>query len=170
MPRIVRGAGSALLPFVMFVCLALTAGCSREQSWQVGTPAPSISVLDRDDATVKLSDFRGKAVVVRFWASGCRACIEGMPALDRYRRAYDDRDLAVIAVNMGNSKEMVDAFAKNLKISYPVLRDPALIASKKYNVTSVPTTFFIDRKGIARKRVQGELTGEDFNQTVRELL
>lgn len=165
-----RRAASLLLLVMLLVCAVLSAGCQKEQTWQVGAKAPQISVLDLNDATVKLSDFQGKALVVRFWTTGCKACVEGMPALDRYSKRYADRGLVVIAVNMGSSKEMVEAFAKKLKLSYPVLCDPAQIASKKYNVKSVPTTFFIDRGSIARKMIVGELTEEVFDKTVRELL
>jgi thiol:disulfide interchange protein len=57
-----------------------------------------------------------------------------------------------------------------LNISYPVLLDPEAIASKKYSVTAVPTTFFIDRNGMARKAVPGPMTKEEFEETVLELL
>lgn len=169
-PRIAGRAGRALLALVVFACAALAGGCEKDPSWQVGATAPRISALDLNDATVNLSDFRGRVLVVRFWASGCRACVAGMPALDRYRARYADADLAVVAVNMGDSREAVATFVKDLKLSYPVLRDPALIAARKYAVRSTPTTFFIDRNGIAGKMVQGEVPEELFHRTVRDLL
>ncbi len=170
MSRIMGRAGLVLLPFIVSVCAALASGCVKEPSWQVGVQAPQISALDPNDATVKLSDFRGKVVVVRFWSTGCRSCVAEMPAMDGYRKRYADKDLAVVAINMGDTREMVEAFTKDLKLSYPILRDPALIAAKKYNVRSVPTTFFIDRSGIARMMVMGELSEALFHKTVRNLL
>lgn len=157
----------ALLAVVaVFVSMALLSGCAREESWKVGSRAPEISVLDLADRTVKLSDLRGRPVVVRFWATGCSACVAGMPKLDAFSKSYRDKGLTVLAVNVGNSKPLVEAFAKGLKLTYPVLLDPALIAAGKYGVTSVPTTVFIDRKGIARKKVAGEVTQELFEKTV----
>ncbi|MFZ3208232.1 MAG: TlpA disulfide reductase family protein [Geobacteraceae bacterium] len=155
---------------VVLVCVALLAGCEKEKTWKIGASAPEISVLDMSDRTVKLSDFRGKVVVLRFWATGCSACVAGIPKLDRFSKNYRERGLAVLAVNMGNPKALVEAFAKGLKLSYPVFLDPALIAAKKYGVRTVPTTFFIDRKGIAKKVVVGEITQELFDRTVGELL
>ncbi|WP_298266639.1 TlpA disulfide reductase family protein [Geobacter sp.] len=156
--------------FIAFACMALLAGCEKDRTWKIGASAPEISVLDLSDRTVKLSEFKGKPVVVRFWATGCSACVAGMPKLDSFSKVYRDKGLTVLAVNMGNSKPLVKAFAKGLKLSYPVLLDPALIAVKKYGVRAVPTTFFIDRKGIARKVVVGEVSQEDFKKTVEELL
>ena len=152
------------------LCAALCTGCAKEQSWKVGARAPEMSVLDLNDKTVKLSDFKGQAVVLRFWATGCKACVAGMPVLDEQSKKYRDRGLAVLAVNMANSKPLVEVFAKGLKLSYPVFLDPALIAAKKYGVSAVPSTYFIDRKGIAKKVVVGEIKQELFDKTVAELL
>jgi len=165
-----RRIGYPLLCAFLLACAAFIGGCEKDQTWKIGSRAPQISVLDLHDATVKLSDFKGKVVVLRFWATGCSACIKGMPALDGFRKKYSENDLAVLGVNMGGSKELVEAFAKGLKLSYPVLLDPANMASKKYLVRSVPTTCFIDRKGVARKVVVGEITQELFDKTVGELL
>ena len=145
-------------------------GCAKEQSWKTGIPAPEISVLDMNEKTVKLSDFRGKPVVLRFWATGCRACVAGMPKLDSLSKGYRDKGLAVLAINMGNPKALVEVFARGLKLSYPVFLDPALIAAKKYGVKSVPTTFFINRHGVAKKVVVGEITQELFDKTMMELM
>ena len=159
-----------LLYVVILICATFIGGCGKDQSWKAGSQAPQISVLDLNDATVKLSDFKGKVVVLRFWATGCKACVEGMPALDRFRKKYSENDLAVLGINIGGSKELVGAFAKGLKISYPVLLDPANMASKKYLVRSVPTTCFIDRKGIARQVIVGEISQKVFDEIVGAML
>ncbi|SNB45516.1 TlpA disulfide reductase family protein [Geobacter sp. DSM 9736] len=156
--------------FALLLCGALFSGCAKEESWKIGAKAPEMSVLDLNDRTVKLSDYRGKPVVVRFWATGCQACVAAMPKLDELSKKYRDKGAAVLAVNMGNPKALVEVFAKGLKLSYPVFLDPALIAANKYRVKSVPTTFFIDRKGIAIKVVVGDVSKEVFEQTVSELL
>lgn len=154
------------------ICAAtmLLAGCVKEQKWTPGAPAPAVSVLDLQDGTVKLSDYRGKVVVLRFWQTGCKACVEGMPALDRFRKKYSANDLAVLGVNIGGSKELVGAFARNLNLSYPVLLDPAMIAAKKYAVRTVPTTYFIDRDGKARQIVAGEIPQKMFDQIIAKML
>jgi len=153
------------------LCALLSlAGCQSDPSWKIGTSAPQISLLDLKDATVKLSAYQGKVIVLRFWTSGCKDCVAGMPAMDRYSRKYQGRGLQVIAINMGDSREVVAGFVTKMQLCYPVLRDPALIAAKKYHVSSVPTTFFIDRKGTAKMVVPGEVSQQLFDKEVGALL
>lgn len=166
----IRRMQKSLMCAFLLACAIFIGGCGKDQTWKVGSRAPQISVLDLHDATVKLSDFKGKVVVLRYWATGCSACIKGMPLLDGFRKKYSDNDLAVLGVNIGGSKELVEAFAKGLKLSYPVLLDPANMASKKYSVRSVPTTFFIDRNGIARQVIAGEIPQKLFDQIVSKML
>ena len=167
------GKQSALALFVLVAVgssALLITGCVKERPWQIGSPAPEISCLDFNDRTVKLSAFRGKVVVLRFWTTGCNGCIVGMPALDSYRNKYPEKDLAVLAVNMGNPKPLAAAFVRDLHLSYPLLLDPVLIATRKYGVILSPTQFFIDRQGMARKVVAGEITQDLFEKTVEALL
>lgn len=167
------GKRPALALFLMIALggfALLITGCAKERTWQIGSPAPEISCLDFNDRTVKLAAFRGKVVVLRFWATGCNGCIAGMPALDEYGKKYQQKDLAVLAINMGNPKQQVAAFVRDLHLSYPLLLDPALIATRKYGVLLSPTIFFIDRQGMARKIVAGEITQDLFEKTVDELL
>jgi cytochrome c biogenesis protein CcmG, thiol:disulfide interchange protein DsbE len=154
----------------LFGALLALTGCQSDPSWKLGTSAPEASLLDQKDATVQLSSYRGKVVVLRFWASGCKQCVAGMPAMDRYLEKYRDKGVTVVGVNMGDSREVVEGFLKKMQLSYPVLRDPVLIAAKKYHVTSIPTTFFIDRKGTARLVVPGEVSQKVFDKEVAALL
>lgn len=170
MPKVINRIGLPLLYVALWACALLIGGCEKDQTWKVGSKAPRISVLDLNDATVKLSDFKGKVVVLRFWATGCKTCVEGMPLLDGFRKKYSESDLAVLGINMGGSKEMVEAFAEGLKLSYPVLLDPAMMASKKYLVRSVPTTFFIDRNGNAKQVIAGEIPQKAFDKIVSSML
>lgn len=151
-------------------CAALVSGCVKDRSMKLGETAPEISALDLNDKTVKLSEFRGKVVVLRFWITGCKACVAEMPLIDEISKRYAERGLAVLALNMGDSKDKVEYFAKTLNLSYPVLLDPAKIAVGKYSIRSAPTTIFIDRSGIVRKRVVGEMPPNQFEMAVVELL
>lgn len=170
MLKTIKRTTRPLLYLAIWACAAFIGGCGKDQTWKTGSQAPPISVLDLQDATVKLSDFKGKVVVLRFWATGCSDCIKGMPALDRFRGKYSADDLAVLGVNVGGSKELVAAFAKGLKLSYPMLLDSASLASKKYLVRSVPTTFFIDRQGVAKQVIPGEVSQKMFDEIVGRLL
>lgn len=165
-----KRAGDIALFIIALGCTALIAGCARDSSLQIGERAPEISVLDLNDRTVKLSDFRGNVVIVRFWSNGCRACAAEMPLLGELGTRYVERGLVILAVNLGDPKGDVEIFVKELKISYPVLLDPLLIAAGKFGVKAVPTTFFVDRDGIARKVLVGGTTQELFEKTLVSLL
>ena len=153
-----------------FACMALMTGCKKEAQLRIGENAPEIAALDLNYSAEKLADFRGKVVVLRFWSTGCKACVAEMPQIDEFGKRYRDRGLAVVAVNVGDTREKVADFVRTLKISYPVLLDEANITARRYRVTAVPTTCFIDRNGIARKIVFGEMMQEQLEKTVRELL
>jgi thiol-disulfide isomerase/thioredoxin len=154
----------------LLTCFTFICGCEKDQSWKVGSKAPQISVLDLNNSTVKLSDFKGKVIVLRFWATGCKSCVAAMPVLDTFRKKYSEHELAVLGVNVGGSKELVEAFAKGLKLTYPVLLDQAGIAGKKYAVRAVPSTFFIDRNGMAIQSIVGEISQEQFDKIIGSLL
>lgn len=137
----------AAITVTALLLAALLVGCAKEQTWKKGSKAPEISVLDLNEKTVKLSDFEGQVVVLRFWATGCKACVAGMPVLDEFSKGYREKGVTVLAVNMGNPQPLVEVFAKGLKLSYPVFLDPALIAAKKYGVRAVPSTYLYRQKG-----------------------
>lgn len=165
-----RLASHIALYAVILVLLSLLAGCKKEAQLKVGEKAPEIAALDLNFSRVRLSEFQGKVVVLRFWSTGCKSCVAEMPKIDALGKRYRERGLAVVAVNVGDSKEKVADFVQSLKISYPVLLDQANITTRKYRVTGVPTTCFIDRNGIARKVVFGEMTQGQLEKSVFELL
>jgi cytochrome c biogenesis protein CcmG, thiol:disulfide interchange protein DsbE len=155
---------------VMLIIAASLAGCKKEQSWKGGAPAPAIKVIDLKGASVNLSDFKGRVVVLRFWATGCKICAAEMPTLDRFRKKYPEKELVVLGINMGSSRELVEAYAEGMKLSYPMLLDPEMATSKIYEVKMVPTTFFIDRKGSAKQVIYGEMPRKAFDQIIESLL
>lgn len=165
-----RSAYKSILFIAALSIVAFISACVKDRSLTIGESVPEISAIDLNDKTVKLSDFEGKVVVLRFWASGCRACVAEMPALEAYYKKYKEMGLVVVAVNRGDSRQRVADFIEDLKISYPVLLDPVLITQKKYGVTAVPTTYFIDRTGVLRKTVFGPAPLESLEKIVRELL
>lgn len=161
---------SIIIPAIALGCALLFAGCVKDSSLQIGERAPEISMIDLKGKTAKLSEFRGKVVVLIFWISGCRSCVAEMPVIDEISKRYKEKGLVVLAVNMGESDEKVEKFVRSLNISYPVLLDSARIAAEKYNIRAVPTNIFISRDGIAKKVTAGEITPELFEKTVDELL
>jgi len=106
---------------------------------------------------VTLSDLRGKAVMVNFWASWCPPCRAEMPAIEKAYRSYKDLGFEVLAVNTTHQDREVDAaaFVDEFGLTFPILLDRSGAVSAAYILRALPTTFFIDREGIIREVVIG---------------
>ncbi len=112
-------------------------------------PAPPDVFVDLAGAPVRLADFKGRVVLVNFWATWCPPCIREMPSLDRLQAALKDRDLAVLAVSIdrGGAKVIVP-FAERLRLEHLELYHDAKGALfQAFGVTGLPTSFLIDRRG-----------------------
>jgi len=161
---------ACILCFVLTAVFAL-AGCSQNNPPAVGDVLPKFTLSDlRGDKITVPDDFAGKVIVVRFWVDWCKSCAIEMPMIDDTYNKYKDRGLVVIAVNVGQAKDVVEAFVRKLKISYPVVLDTTSAVSKKYGVKAVPFTLIIDRKGIVRKRILGEAGSETIEKIIQDLL
>jgi peroxiredoxin len=123
----------------------------------VGEPAPDFTLRTVDGQTVSLSDFRGKPVMVNFWATWCGPCQVEMPL---FRQAYTDHagELVVLAVDVQEAPEDVRGFVKRNDLTFPVVLDRDGLVSTLYRVRGLPTTFFVDRDGIVVEAHRGALT------------
>lgn len=121
--------------------------------WSVGSQAPEIKLKDLKDDTVRLSDFRGKPVLVNFWATWCAPCRIEMPIMEEKYRAYKDtKEFVILAVDVKDDSgiDAVRSFLGELSLTFPVLMDSEGSAGTAYNVLGLPTSFFIDRRGVIR--------------------
>jgi thiol-disulfide isomerase/thioredoxin len=131
-----------------------------------GEMAPDFSYT-LADGTHKLSDLRGKLVIVNFWASWCLPCVEEMPTLDAARRT--NPDLVILAVNRNESTEAISAFAPKVGVSFPLITDRDGAIGERYGVVNLPTTFFINRDGTIAVRHVGALTAERLAERLAEV-
>lgn len=160
------------LLFSAFCILLITSGCKQKQlQLKIGDPAPkfTLSDLKGNEVTVP-DDFKDKIVVIRFWADWCTYCAEEMPIIDTIYNKYKEKGIVVLAVNVGQPREVAEAFVTNIKISYPVLLDTYSVTAKKYGVTGLPTTFILDRNGVIREKILGEAEKTAFEKMIVGLL
>ena len=137
----------------------------------IGRPAAPFTLTTFDGGTLSLEAQRGKVVVVNFWASWCHpACYDEAPALERSWRAYRDRGVVVVGVDIQDTVDAARKFITDFSLSFPNARDVAGKVSVDYGVYGVPETFFIDRKGLIRAKHVGALTDEAFRAEVDRLL
>ena len=119
------------------------------------SPAPDFVLPDPTGKKVSLKDFRGKLVFLNFWASWCVPCREEMPAMEQLYREFKDQGFVVVAVNTKDKREDALAFAKELKLTYPILLDPDGEVGLLYGAWGLPTTYLIGTKGEGLARAWG---------------
>lgn len=120
------------------------------QGPEVGKLAPDFKLQSLDGQTVSLGDFRGKPVLLNFWASWCGPCRAEMPFL---QEIYEDKEwsgkgLVILTIDIGENPSVVKEFMENYDLSFPVLLDIDQDVALEYNIRAIPTTFFIDKDGI----------------------
>lgn len=165
-----------LIPISVIPVIALLAYGFRTNprdipSPLVGRPAATFTLTSLDGQTLSLGALRGKVVVVNFWASWCfPACYEEAPALERSWRAYRDRGVVMIGVNIQDTPEAAQKFIREFSLTFPNVRDLDGKVSIDYGVYGVPETFFIDKRGQIRAKQTGGVTDDIFRNYVDRLL
>lgn len=143
------------LPALAALCLIFGAsGCNRgAKPSQLGRKAPDFTVSDGSN-TVHLANYRGKVVLLNFWASWCAPCIEETPSLAALH--HDRPDLAIVAVSIDEDADAYKRFLQRFHVDWTTVRDPDQKAAKLYGTDGWPETYIIDRKGVIRRKVIGD--------------
>jgi thiol-disulfide isomerase/thioredoxin len=133
------------------------AGCSPSsaQGVEAGNPAPDFQLQSLDGQTVSLGNLQGKPVLINFWATWCGPCRSEMPYIQEIYEEWSVKGLVVLAINMGESSSKVEEFMQSNSLSFAVLLDTKQDVAQRYNITGIPTTFFIDKDGIIQDKVIG---------------
>lgn len=124
---------------------------------EVGKLAPDFQLQMLTGGSVKLSDFRGKRVLINFWATWCPPCRAEMPDMEKF---YQEKDIVILAVNLTESEsnlEDVEDFSDEYKLTFPILMDTNLVAADLYAIRPIPTTYMIDSNGMINYKVFGAM-------------
>jgi thiol-disulfide isomerase/thioredoxin len=155
-----------LVFFIACLFLSLT-GCKKADSPKTGAgsgdvakeknQAPDISVVSLTNGTpLKLSDLKGKVVLLNFWATWCPPCREEMPSMMKLNGFMAGKPFQMVAVSIDEGgKQAVDAYFKESGYSLPTYFDESGASSKSYGITGVPESFIIDKQGILVKKIIG---------------
>jgi cytochrome c biogenesis protein CcmG/thiol:disulfide interchange protein DsbE len=160
-----------LTPLIFALLLTACGGSAPTVNLNIGSIAPTFQTFRSDGgATHFPAAFFGKPLVIRFWADWCKYCEGEMKAIESVYQRHKGKGLEVLAINTGQDKATINAFMKKIGASYPALLDENSAIARSYGVVGLPTTFFIDGKGIVRAKIVGEADEATFERQVLELM
>jgi len=133
--------------------------------------APRIIMEDLNGRTIRLSDYKGKVVLLNFWATWCPPCRAEMPELVRMQREYGSRGLQVIGITYPpEQRARVRRFIRRFKVNYPIALGTRKTKTLFDGGQDLPMTVVIDREGLIREVIKGILLPDEFEQKIKPLL
>ncbi|SFB47613.1 Peroxiredoxin [Cohnella sp. OV330] len=132
--------------------------------------APDFTLKDLDGNAVSLRDLRGKAVYLNFWTTWCKWCKKEMPAMKRVYESFEGRDLAIVAVDIGEGRDKVATYIDQGGYPFQVLLDSDKSVSKSYRVTSIPVSVFVDKEGRVAYRKLGTMKEDEMRLVIQSLV
>jgi thiol-disulfide isomerase/thioredoxin len=156
---------SAAITVMLFTALSSVA------QGQDLRPAPRLTLKDIDGRTLQLSDYKGKVVLLNFWATWCAPCRAEMPELVRWQREYRKAGLRIIGI-IFPPEELAEArkFTKSIKVDYPIVIGTKRTKALFDKGETLPITVVIDKKGMVRKVIEGIIFPEEFEGHIKPLL
>ena len=124
-------------------------------------PAPDFTLKGEDGKTYRLADYRGKVVVLNFWATWCPPCRYEMPSMERAHQKVRGENIVLLAVNVGENADQIFEFTGRYPVTFPLPLDLDGTVSRKYPVIGLPTTFVIDPRGMVTHRAIGGREWDD---------
>jgi thiol-disulfide isomerase/thioredoxin len=136
---------------------------------ELDSRAPDFMLVTSSGRAIRLSEFRGRPVLINFWASWCGPCRIEMPTIQERYENFEGAGLVVLAINFDESSDVVAAYGQALGLSFPLVLDPGGEIQKLYRIRSYPTSFFIDSNGIIRAQHIGVMTGNQLDDNLARI-
>jgi cytochrome c biogenesis protein CcmG, thiol:disulfide interchange protein DsbE len=155
--------------FLSLILLLFSLPLQAQTGASVGHSAPNFSRPSLDHRKIVLSSYRGKVVLLNFWATWCEPCLAEMPTFVEWQRQYGSENFQVIGISMDDAAPEVIATVSRLKLNYPVLMGDEYLGAAYGGVLGLPVTFLIGRDGKIRARYQGASLTR-INSDIQKLL
>ncbi len=136
----------------------------------VGKPAPEFALESFSGEKVRLSDFRGKTLLVNFWASWCHPCREEAPALERVYLSLPGNQVEFIGINIMDDRKSAEEYIKSFGGTFVNIYDPENRVHLDYGVAGVPETFFVNPEGVITGKHRGPLTEEMITSYIEKAI
>ncbi len=153
------------------VCLFVLTGLAAQTcaAVEIGSPSPDFHLPRLGaDTLLRLTELRGKIVLVDFWASWCGPCRESLPQYEKLYTEYPRSDFEIVAINLDEDLADAKKFLAAHPVSYPIALDPAGNVPKAFGLVGMPTSYLLDRNGVVRMSYQGFKT-EDLDRLRQEI-
>ena len=134
-----------------------TTACAADFKPWPGGPTPALELQDLQGRTHRLADYRGRVVLVNFWATWCEPCRDEMPSMDRLRASLAGQPFEILAVNLAEPLSRMERFLEKMPLNFPVLRDRDETTAKAWRARGLPASYLVDKDGKVRWAVVGEL-------------
>lgn len=132
------------------------AGAGELKPWP-GGDTPALALEDLDGKAHRLDAYRGKVVLINFWATWCDPCREEMPSIDRLRASMQGKPFVVLAVNLAEPPSRIRNYLERMPVGFPVLLDRDMAAAKAWKARILPATYIVGPNGKVRYSYTGEL-------------
>nr|WP_264371950.1 thiol-disulfide oxidoreductase ResA [Salicibibacter halophilus] len=126
-----------------------------------GDQAPNFALVNMNGERVELDDYKGQGVFLNFWGTFCPPCEDEMPYMEDQYQAFQDENVEILAVNVGESELTIDRFADRLQLNFPILMDENRNVLDQYGVSQLPATYLIDESGEVILEHIGGMTEEN---------
>ena len=140
----------------LLLALALPAAAEELKPW-TGGATPPLELTDLRGKKHSLADYRGKVVLVNFWATWCEPCREEMPSMERLRVSLAERPFAVLAVNLAEPESRIAKFLDTVPVGFPILLDRDTKTTRAWQAKVLPATYIVGPDGAIRYHHVGEL-------------
>ena len=135
----------------------------KEESAQIGQPAPEIAAFDLQGNKASLSDWQGKTVLINFWSETCGACITELRTLQQWAEKYPNQ-VQLVAMNIDGEKADTQAIVTKRQLTLPIFKDQMKITAERYQLVGTPTSFVIDPSGKVIYKFEGLLPEEEIQR------
>lgn len=148
----------AFYTFIVFIFITLSSVTSAEE---ILTPlpnkpeAPEFLLRDMNEKIKELDDYRGKPIIINFWATWCPPCRDELPSMNRAWWEIKDEGIQMLAINIGEDEEAISSFTKNYPIDFTILLDESSEEISNWSIRGLPTTFVLDPQGHVIYRAVG---------------